>query len=217
MREGWGGHRDRRQVPPSEAPHEPMGRLDTARRRADRPPRRPPSGPRSRRRAGGRREDRASFPIRRTGSGAASCTSCRLDPRTRSVAIDLTSRHPVTTQRSVGPTTTRGRRSRFGGTIAICQRPSPRDARIRSIILAPCVTNARDGDRRLIEAGMVLASERSLTRCSFVSSKLAVDLTGARYGALGVIARGPVDESSSLLGSCPRKAALGDPRPATAS
>jgi signal transduction histidine kinase len=44
-----------------------------------------------------------------------------------------------------------------------------------------------DGDRRLIDAGMVLASELSLDAVLRRIVELAVDLTGARYGALGVL------------------------------
>ena len=47
-----------------------------------------------------------------------------------------------------------------------------------------------DGDRRLIEAGMVLASELSLDAVLQRIVELAVDLTGARYGALGVLTPG---------------------------
>jgi signal transduction histidine kinase len=44
-----------------------------------------------------------------------------------------------------------------------------------------------DGDRRLIEAGMVLASELALDAVLQRIVELAVDLTDARYGALGVL------------------------------
>jgi len=43
------------------------------------------------------------------------------------------------------------------------------------------------GDRRLIEAGMIHASELSLDAVLLRIVELAVDLTGARYGALGVL------------------------------
>ena len=69
-----------------------------------------------------------------------------------------------------------------------------------------------DGDRRLIEAGMALASERSLDAVLQRIVELAVELTDARYGALGVLTPdGRRSRSSSPLGSRPRRAAIGDP------
>jgi signal transduction histidine kinase len=70
-----------------------------------------------------------------------------------------------------------------------------------------------DGDRRLIEAGMVLASELSLDAVLRRIVELAVELTGARYGALGVLT--PDDRSIQdfiTVGITPEeRAALGDP------
>ena len=70
-----------------------------------------------------------------------------------------------------------------------------------------------DGDRRLIEAGMALASELSLDMVLLRIVELAVDLTGARYGALGVLT--PDGRSIGdfiTVGITPEeRAALGDP------
>jgi signal transduction histidine kinase len=70
-----------------------------------------------------------------------------------------------------------------------------------------------DGDRRLIEAGMVLASELSLDAVLLRIVELAVDLTGARYGALGVLTPdGGSIEDFITVGITPeQRAALGDP------
>jgi signal transduction histidine kinase len=70
-----------------------------------------------------------------------------------------------------------------------------------------------DGDRRLIEAGMVLASELSLDAVLQRIVELAVDLTGARYGALGVLTPGGGSiEDFITVGITPeQRAALGDP------
>jgi signal transduction histidine kinase len=70
-----------------------------------------------------------------------------------------------------------------------------------------------DGDRRLIEAGMVLASELSLEAVLQRIVELAVDLTGARYGALGVLTPdGRSIEDFITVGITPEeRAALGDP------
>jgi signal transduction histidine kinase len=70
-----------------------------------------------------------------------------------------------------------------------------------------------DGDRRLIEAGMVLASELSLDAVLLRIVELAVDLTGARYGALGVLTPdGRSIEDFITVGITPEeRAALGDP------
>ena len=70
-----------------------------------------------------------------------------------------------------------------------------------------------DGDRRLIEAGMALASELSLDAVLLRIVELAVDLTGARYGALGVLAPdGRSIENFITVGITPEeRAALGNP------
>jgi len=70
-----------------------------------------------------------------------------------------------------------------------------------------------DGDRRLIEAGMALASELSLDAVLLRIVELAVDLTGARYGALGVLTPdGGSIEDFITVGITPeQRAALGDP------
>jgi GAF domain-containing protein len=70
-----------------------------------------------------------------------------------------------------------------------------------------------DGDRRLIEAGMALASELSLDAVLQRIVELAVDLTGARYGALGVLTPdGRSIEDFISVGITPeQRAALGDP------
>jgi signal transduction histidine kinase len=70
-----------------------------------------------------------------------------------------------------------------------------------------------DGDRRLIEAGMVLASELSLGAVLQRIVELAVDLTGARYGALGVLSPdGRSIQDFLTVGITPKeRAALGDP------
>jgi signal transduction histidine kinase len=70
-----------------------------------------------------------------------------------------------------------------------------------------------EGDRRLIEAGMVLASELSLGAVLQRIVELAVDLTGARYGALGVLSPdGRSIQDFLTVGITPKeRAALGDP------
>ena len=70
-----------------------------------------------------------------------------------------------------------------------------------------------DGDRRLIEAGMVLASELSLDAVLQRIVELAVDLTDARYGALGVLTPdGRSIQDFITVGITPEeRAALGDP------
>ncbi|HKI29834.1 MAG TPA: GAF domain-containing sensor histidine kinase [Actinomycetota bacterium] len=72
---------------------------------------------------------------------------------------------------------------------------------------------SRDGDRRLIEAGMALASELSLDAVLQRIVELAVDLTDARYGALGVLTPdGRAIEDFITVGITPeQRAALGDP------
>jgi signal transduction histidine kinase len=73
--------------------------------------------------------------------------------------------------------------------------------------------NTRDRDRRLIEAGMTLASELSLDSVLLRMVELAVDLTGARYGALGVLTpEGRSIEEFITVGITPEeRSALGDP------
>ena len=70
-----------------------------------------------------------------------------------------------------------------------------------------------DGDRQLIEAGMILASELSLDAVLLRIVELAVDLTDARYGALGVLTPdGRMIEEFITVGISPEeRAALGDP------
>jgi signal transduction histidine kinase len=70
-----------------------------------------------------------------------------------------------------------------------------------------------DGDRRLIEAGMALASEVSLDAVLQRIVELAVELTGARYGALGVLTPdGQSIQEFITVGITPEeRAALGDP------
>jgi signal transduction histidine kinase len=74
-------------------------------------------------------------------------------------------------------------------------------------------TPEADRDRRLIEAGMVLASELSLDAVLLRIVELAVELTGARYGALGVLAPdGRSIQDFITVGITPEeRAALGDP------
>jgi signal transduction histidine kinase len=68
-------------------------------------------------------------------------------------------------------------------------------------------------DRRLIEAGMVLASERSLDAVLLQTVELAVELTGARYGAIGVLSEdGDAIEQFVTVGiTAEQRAAMGDP------
>ena len=62
-----------------------------------------------------------------------------------------------------------------------------------------------DGDRQLIEAGMILASELSLDAVLLRIVELAVDLTDARYGALGVLTPdGRMIEEFITVGITPR-------------
>jgi signal transduction histidine kinase len=70
-----------------------------------------------------------------------------------------------------------------------------------------------DGDRRLIEAGMALASEHSLDAVLQRIVELAVDLTDARYGAVGVLTPdGRAIEEFVTVGISPEeRAAIGDP------
>jgi len=68
-------------------------------------------------------------------------------------------------------------------------------------------------DRRLIEAGMVLASELSLDAVLLRITELAVELTGARYGALGVLSPDghSIQEFITVGITEEERAALGDP------
>ena len=70
-----------------------------------------------------------------------------------------------------------------------------------------------DGDRRLIEAGMELASEHSLDAVLQRIIELAVDLTDARYGALGVLTPDgrSIDDFITVGITLEERAALGDP------
>ena len=73
--------------------------------------------------------------------------------------------------------------------------------------------NPQGGDRRLIEAGMALASELSLDAVLLRIVELAVDLTGARYGALGVLTPDgrSIEEFITVGITAEERAALGDP------
>jgi signal transduction histidine kinase len=73
--------------------------------------------------------------------------------------------------------------------------------------------NPQEGDRRLIEAGMALASELSLDAVLLRIVELAVDLTGARYGALGVLTPDgwSIDEFITVGITAEERAALGEP------
>src|SRR4029450_8771273 len=70
-----------------------------------------------------------------------------------------------------------------------------------------------NGDRQLIEAGMTLASERALDAVLARIVDLAVELTGARYGALGVLnAEGSAIAEFITVGITEeQRALLGDP------
>jgi two-component system, NarL family, sensor histidine kinase DevS len=70
-----------------------------------------------------------------------------------------------------------------------------------------------DGDRRLIDAGMALASELSLETLLQRIVELAVELTDARYGALGVLTPdgGSIEEFITVGISAEERAAIGDP------
>jgi signal transduction histidine kinase len=70
-----------------------------------------------------------------------------------------------------------------------------------------------EADRRLIEAGMRLASERSLEAVLLRIVELAVELTGARYGALGVLAPDgrSIEEFVTVGITAEQRAAIGDP------
>ena len=70
-----------------------------------------------------------------------------------------------------------------------------------------------DGDRRLIDAGMALASELSLDTVLQRIVELAVELTEARYGALGVLSPDGASITSFITVGITdaERAALGDP------
>jgi signal transduction histidine kinase len=70
-----------------------------------------------------------------------------------------------------------------------------------------------DRDRRLIEAGMVLASELSLETVLSRIVELAVELTDARYGALGVLTSdgATIEEFITVGITDEERARLGDP------
>jgi signal transduction histidine kinase len=70
-----------------------------------------------------------------------------------------------------------------------------------------------DGNQRLIEAGLALASELSLDTVLTRIVELAVDLTGARYGALGVLSPDgrAIEEFITIGITADERAALGDP------
>jgi signal transduction histidine kinase len=77
----------------------------------------------------------------------------------------------------------------------------------------PDGSSRRDTDRRLIEAGMILASELSLEVVLRRIVQVAAELTDARYGALGVLTSdGQKIEEFITVGITPEeRAALGDP------
>ncbi|MEA2617783.1 MAG: hypothetical protein QOE72_3566, partial [Chloroflexota bacterium] len=76
------------------------------------------------------------------------------------------------------------------------------------------MAQARDRSARLLETGMALASELSLPVLLQRIVELAVEITGARYGALGVIGpdgdlddfltTGVTDEERAAIGPLPR-------------
>jgi signal transduction histidine kinase len=73
--------------------------------------------------------------------------------------------------------------------------------------------NPQEGDRRLIEAGMALASELSLDAVLLRIVELGVDLTGARFGALAVLTPDgqSIEEFVTVGITAEERAALGDP------
>jgi signal transduction histidine kinase len=74
-------------------------------------------------------------------------------------------------------------------------------------------TTRRENDRRLIEAGMALASELSFDAVLQRIVELAVELTDARYGALGVLTPdgASIQEFITVGITRERREALGDP------
>ncbi len=75
------------------------------------------------------------------------------------------------------------------------------------------IVSRSDADRRLIEAGMVLASELALDTVLRRIVELAVELTGARYGALGVLTPDGqrIEEFVTVGVTDEERAAIGDP------
>ena len=71
----------------------------------------------------------------------------------------------------------------------------------------------KDRDQALIEAGMVLASELSLDAVLQRIVELGVEITAARYGALGVLTpdRRAIEEFITVGVSPQERAAIGDP------
>jgi two-component system, NarL family, sensor histidine kinase DevS len=70
-----------------------------------------------------------------------------------------------------------------------------------------------EGDRRLIEAGMALASQLSLDAVLERIVEVGIELTGARYGALGVLTPdgSRIEEFITVGISAEQRALLGDP------
>src|SRR5438128_1708313 len=70
-----------------------------------------------------------------------------------------------------------------------------------------------DRDRRLLDAGMILASELSLDTVLQRIVELAVDLTAATYGAVGVLTAdgGSIEEFITVGITAEERAAIGDP------
>ena len=81
------------------------------------------------------------------------------------------------------------------------------------ILTAMLAKSSRQLDRALIEAGLVLASELSLEVVLQRIVDLAVEITDAGYGALGVLSpdRSAIEEFITVGISPERRAALGDP------
>jgi signal transduction histidine kinase len=79
--------------------------------------------------------------------------------------------------------------------------------------MMPEPSRPADGDRRLLDAGMILASELSLDVVLLRIVELAADLTGARYGALGVLTPdgGSIAEFITVGITAEDRAAIGDP------
>ena len=75
------------------------------------------------------------------------------------------------------------------------------------------IVSRSDTDRHLIEAGMVLASELSLDAVLRRIVEVAVELTGARYGALGVLTPDGrrIEEFVTVGVTDEERAAIGDP------
>jgi signal transduction histidine kinase len=77
----------------------------------------------------------------------------------------------------------------------------------------PQTSSDRNADRRLIEAGMALAAELSLDAVLRRITELAVELTDATYGALGVLTPDgrAIEEFVTVGVSDEERAAIGDP------